>query len=261
MFAAGARAALEVLRTSLPPAAPPPGPCRQELSHSGWRWPAARRAGCRPQPRLVPPSRARGGCCRGERGAEPSTSRGRPCWHSAFGLYTTANTRLLLGEGYEPPGAPSSAITLPPTPHPAGMWLPPRPPTNLYCCGDRRGLLLPLLLTCSTVLLTSSWPTCSIPLAELVLIMVGLLSRGKLLSASAACNEQRGAMGERLCGAVGFPWGSRGCSVPLQCCHDGTAPRLCAASTGSGACPQQGRAGCVLQGMGMSRASSPGSLH
>lgn len=43
-----------------------------------------------------------------------------------------------------------------------------------------------MLLTCSTVLLTSSWPTCSMALAELVLIMVGLLSRGKLLSASAA---------------------------------------------------------------------------
>lgn len=65
------------------------------------------------------------------------------------------------------------------------------PPADLYCCGDRRGLLLPLLLTCSTVLLTSSWPTCSIPLAELVLIMVGLFSRGKLLSASAACNRKR----------------------------------------------------------------------
>lgn len=62
---------------------------------------------------------------------------------------------------------------------------------DLYCCGDRRGLLLPLLLTCSTVLLTSSWPTCSMPLAELVLIMVGLFSSGKLLSASAACNRKR----------------------------------------------------------------------
>lgn len=62
---------------------------------------------------------------------------------------------------------------------------------DLYCCGDRCGLLLPLLLTCSTVLLTSSWPTCSMPPAELVLIMVGLFSSGKLLSASAACNRKR----------------------------------------------------------------------
>ena len=48
-----------------------------------------------------------------------------------------------------------------------------------------------MLLTCSTVLLTSSWPTCSMPPAELVLIMVGLFSSGKLLSASAACNRKR----------------------------------------------------------------------
>lgn len=47
-----------------------------------------------------------------------------------------------------------------------------------------------MLLTCSTVLLTSSWPTCSMPLAELVLIMVGLFSSGKLLSASAACDRE-----------------------------------------------------------------------
>lgn len=52
-----------VLRTSLPPAAPPPGPCRRRSSHSGWWWPGARRACCRPRPRLVLPSRALGGCC------------------------------------------------------------------------------------------------------------------------------------------------------------------------------------------------------
>lgn len=68
---------------------------------------------------------------------------------------------------------------------------PVRGQADLYCCGDRRGLLLPLLLTCSTVLLTSSWPTCSMALAELVLIMVGLLSSGKLLSASAACDTEQ----------------------------------------------------------------------
>lgn len=82
------------------------------------------------------------------------------------------------------------------------------PPADLYCCGDRRGLLLPLLLTCSTVLLTSSWPTCSIPLAELVLIMVGLFSRGKLLSASAACNRKRLEGWLRL-GASGGKGGNR----------------------------------------------------
>lgn len=58
-----------VLRTSLPPAAPPPGPCRRQSSHSGWWWPGARRACCRPRPRLVLPSRALGGCWEGgERG-------------------------------------------------------------------------------------------------------------------------------------------------------------------------------------------------
>ena len=79
------------------------------------------------------------------------------------------------------PVTPTSAV-----PHPLAPGQ-----ADLYCCGDRRGLLLPLLLTCSTVLLTSSWPTCSMPLAELVLIMVGLFSSGKLLSASAACNRKR----------------------------------------------------------------------
>lgn len=34
--------------------------------------------------------------------------------------------------------------------------MPMRNSAYLYCCGESRGLLLPLLLTCSTVLLTSS---------------------------------------------------------------------------------------------------------
>lgn len=88
-----------------------------------------------------------------------------------------------------PPATPAGIVPRPLTPGQA----------DLYCCGDRRGLLLPLLLTCSTVLLTSSWPTCSMPLAELVLIMVGLLSSGKLLSASAACNgKQRRLKARRM---------------------------------------------------------------
>lgn len=179
---------------------------------------------------------------------------------SAPSLQVTSDCPSVGAMSHRGHRAVPSPLLQPHTPQERGC--PPSPrPTNLYCCGDRRGLLLPLLLTCSTVLLTSSWPTCSIPLAELVLIMVGLLSSGKLLSASAACNEQRGTMVERLHSAVGLPWGSRGRSAPPQCCHGDTASQLCTASTGSRACPQQGRAGCVPQGMGMSRASSPGNLH
>lgn len=69
------------------------------------------------------------------------------------------------------------------------LWLVPSYP---YCCGDRPGLQLPLLFTCSTVLLTSSWPTCSmLRLAPVLLVIsVGLLRRLKLLSASAACTHK-----------------------------------------------------------------------
>lgn len=58
----------------------------------------------------------------------------------------------------------------------------------LYCCGLSVGLQLPLLLTCSTVELTSSWPTCSMLrlAADGGVSREGLFSRDRLLSARAA---------------------------------------------------------------------------
>lgn len=75
----------------------------------------------------------------GESGAEPSTSRGRPCWHSALSPLTAGDLRLPLGGGHEPPGAPSSAIVPSPTSHPAGTWLPPRPPAPPTCTAAGTG--------------------------------------------------------------------------------------------------------------------------
>lgn len=63
--------------------------------------------------------------------------------------------------------------------------------TYLYCWGLSVGLQLPLLLTCSTVELTSSWPTCSMLrlAADGGVIKGGLFSRERLLSARAAYTQ------------------------------------------------------------------------
>lgn len=59
----------------------------------------------------------------------------------------------------------------------------------LYWWGLSVGLQLPLLLTCSTVELTSSWPTCSMLrlAADGEVSREGLFSNDRLLSARAAC--------------------------------------------------------------------------